>query len=483
MNELFIAILNMSLAASWAVLIVLILRLLLRHAPKRFSYILWAAPFLRLLVPFTITSAIALIPASVETIPQDIALSVTPRIYSGITAIDELVNPALQNVAPEVGESANPLAVMLAVGEAVWLLGIAVLLVYSAVTLFLLRRDLRVSAPLLDNVYIADRIKSPFVIGLFRPKIYLPSNLTEREREYVLLHERVHIKRGDHIIKLLAFAALCIHWFNPFVWLAFFCLVRDMESSCDERVLASAKGDIRAEYSASILSLSTGHRIISGTPLAFGEGDAKERIKNVMKYKKPLIWVTAICFVVVAVVSVSLLCSKPEKSIAIIGGADGPTAVFISDNVKEETFTLPDTAPEALIFPIDTSEASIVRGFANFHTGIDIAEPVGTPIYAAADGIVVKAVREGEATEEMAGYGSYVIINHGGGMTTLYAHNSKNLVTVGDTVKSGDAIAEVGITGNSTGAHVHFGVLIDGVQVDPARYLKDTEGWEKRIGE
>ena len=179
--------------------------------------------------------------------------------------------------------------------------------IYSIVSYIRLRRKLTVVVPLRDNIFIADDIKSPFVVGLFRPKIYLPCNLGDKEQEYIILHEQHHIKRLDHVMKALAFLALAIHWFNPLVWVAFVLASKDMEMSCDEAVIRKVDGDVRADYSASLLTLATGRRIIAGTPLAFGEGDTKGRINNLSKWKKPAVWVVLIAVVACAVLAVTVL--------------------------------------------------------------------------------------------------------------------------------------------------------------------------------
>lgn len=168
-------------------------------------------------------------------------------------------------------------------GQYVWVAGMAVMTAYSAAAYRKLRKKLLIAVPLRENIYIADDIMSPFVVGLFRPKIYLPCNLGEREQEYIILHEQHHIRRLDHLAKALAFLALTVHWFNPLVWLAFVLAGRDMEMSCDEAVIRTLGSDVRADYSASLLTLATGRRIIAGTPLAFGEGDTKGRINNLSK--------------------------------------------------------------------------------------------------------------------------------------------------------------------------------------------------------
>ncbi len=195
----------------------------------------------------------------------------------------------------------------------IWIFGIIILFFYGVVSVIRLYRQIQCSMSLRDNIYLADHIPSPFVLGVLRPRIYLPSDLSEREQEYIILHEQCHIYRRDYIFKVLAFAALCLHWFNPLVYLAFVLAGRDMEMSCDEAVMRKMDGDIRSEYAASLLKLAVGRRMIAGAPLAFGEGNPKSRIKNVMHYKKPAFWVILIAIIICVIGGVSLLTNPVEK--------------------------------------------------------------------------------------------------------------------------------------------------------------------------
>lgn len=283
--EFFLQVLNMSFTASFVIAAVLVARLLLKKAPKIFSYVLWSVVLFRLLCPVSFDSMLSLLPVNTNPVSTNTLYSETPQIDTGLPYLDAVINPALP--APEVGTSVNPLQIAAVIGEFIWLAGIAILLFYSVVSLLHLRGKLIGSVTLCDNIYLADHIAFPFVIGIIRPKIYFPSTLSRQEQDYVILHEQMHVRRLDHLVKIAAFAALCIHWFNPLVWAAFILAVRDMEMSCDESVMKRLHADIREEYSASLLGLATGRKMIAGTPLAFGEGNTKERIKNVMNYKKP----------------------------------------------------------------------------------------------------------------------------------------------------------------------------------------------------
>ena len=309
-------ILNMSITASVIILFVLLARLALKKAPKIFSYALWAVVLFCLLCPVSITTDFSLLglfdaPAventqhttAVEYIPYDVVHTPDLEVQLPVPpAINDAVNNALPQEHAALG--ADPLEGEFAIGSLIWLLGIAAMAIYSAVSYILLRRKLVGSVLLRDNIYLADGIGSPFVMGFIRPKIYLPSALSEQEQGYIILHEQHHIRRGDHIIKALAFIALCIHWFNPLVWVAFILSSKDMEMSCDEAVVKKLGEGIRADYSASLLSLATGRHIIAGTPLAFGEGDTKSRIKNMLKWKKPKTWIMLVALAACVVVTV-----------------------------------------------------------------------------------------------------------------------------------------------------------------------------------
>lgn len=323
-------VLNMSLTASLAIVAVLALRFLLRKAPKQFSYLLWGVVLFRLLCPVSINSGISLLglagvtangsgemeyaffqeavltgrpagdspyledapftPSSAQEKPHTEAGEGTGGVQSSSLSVPSPMDENGTGGQGAAGTGALPGGLSpdwLPLLSSIWLSGIGVLGIYSMWSALRLRRQVSCSMPLGDRLYLADGIPSPFVLGLFRPKIYLPSSIQESEREYIILHEQYHIRRRDYLMKPLAFFALCLHWFNPLVWLAFLLAMKDMEMSCDEAVMRGMDGDIRAEYADSLLHLTLGKRRVTGSPLAFGEGNAEKRIKNVMNYKKP----------------------------------------------------------------------------------------------------------------------------------------------------------------------------------------------------
>lgn len=334
MYTLLPKILNMSLTAGIVIVLVLIARLLLKKAPKIFSYFLWAVVLFRLVCPVSFSSEFALIgffhaPAtttndspysSITYIPGNIVHTEYPRVDLPIPGISEAINESLPQGEEQL--AADPLEGPMAMATLLWLLGIAAMLIYSAISLILLSRKLIGAVRFRDNIYHADHISTPFVIGLFRPKIYFPSTISEQEQSYIILHEKTHIRRLDHIIKMFAFLALTIHWFNPLVWVAFVCAVKDMEMSCDESVLKQMGGEIKGAYSTSLLSLAAGRSLINGSPLAFGEGNIKGRIKNIMNFRKPAFWVVAIA-VVACIAAVVFLSANPVKTMELPEPAGG----------------------------------------------------------------------------------------------------------------------------------------------------------------
>lgn len=342
MDSLFLHVINMSITAGYVIIFVAAIRLLLKKLPKIYSYMLWLAVLFRLVCPFSFESMLSLIPKNINilqniNIPQDIAYSAKPEISSGIAAVDNIINNVLPAPLNEAA-SINPMQVWLAVGEAIWIAGIAMLLIYSVFTAVKLKRNLKYAKHIENNIFITDSFKTPFVFGIINPGIYLPSNLSESERSYVLLHEQTHIKRADHIVKPVFFLITCIHWFNPLVWLAFYLMSEDMELSCDEKVVKQMGSNIKKEYSASLLSMSTGRKIVGGCPLAFGENNTKGRIKNILNYKRPAFWVLAVVVIVIVVIIAGLIANpKTEDNITEDNISDLRPMIMVNGDLYLDT--------------------------------------------------------------------------------------------------------------------------------------------------
>lgn len=313
MDDIFLTILNMSLTASYVILVILLLRLPLRKAPKVISYALWSVAAFRLICPFSFESLISLIPMNTSTIPHNIAYQQIPRIHSGISQVDTYVNSSLP--APTLYASVNPLQIYIIAAAYLWFIGVAAMLIYSVISVLLLKGQLKKATHLGDNLYLSENLKTPFVLGIISPRIYIPAGLSTEEQGYILRHEQTHIRRFDPMIKLFAFFLLSLHWFNPLVWLAFKAMSVDMELSCDERVIREMGSGIKKAYSSSLLSLATGRRTWNGGPLAFGEGNVKNRIKNVLRYRKSGFWLLAGALIVVVGVGAGLLANPVTDSL------------------------------------------------------------------------------------------------------------------------------------------------------------------------
>ena len=351
-------LLNMSLTASVAIVCVLLLRLMLKKAPKVISYASWAVVLFRLLCPVSIESSFSLfglmdaptaestkLTTSIEYVPENIVHTEYPAVTLPVPGVSDAINNTLPSGQEQL--VADPLEAPTTIATYVWLAGVLVMAAYSVISYRRLRQKLLTASPLRDNIYLADEITSPFVMGVVRPKIYLPSDMEEREQAYIIRHEQHHIRRGDHIIKALAFLALSIHWFNPLVWVAFIYSNKDMEMSCDEAVVKKMGDGILADYTASLLSLATGKHIIAGVPLAFGEGDTKGRIRNLANWKKPAFWVVLVAVIACIALAVGLM-TNPAEDDTPDPAEDGYFLLIGADGVASIEITGPNTSGGAV---------------------------------------------------------------------------------------------------------------------------------------
>jgi len=357
MSNLFITLINMSIAAGWLILVVVVLRLLLKKAPRWISCVLWALVGIRLICPFSPESALSLIP-SAETLPETSLYAQKPTIHSGVAFLNSTVNPVIsESLAPAPGASVNPMQMITYVAAIVWIIGVVGMLLYGTVSVWKIKRGVKVSLPLAhfisrtvessdvneeqakdgflmrdavmtgnavmtdsvaeaahdvltkwqEKCRVCDDIASPFILGIIRPMIYLPSDLTPEQMKQVLAHETAHLRRKDHWWKPLGFAILTLHWFNPLVWLAYVLLCRDIELACDEKVVRTMEGEEKRNYSKALLDYSVSRRMISACPLAFGEVGVKTRIRSVLNYKKPAFWIIVIALLACIAVAVCFL--------------------------------------------------------------------------------------------------------------------------------------------------------------------------------
>lgn len=331
MEALFVTLVNMSITASWLVLAIIGVRLVFRKTPKWILCLLWGLVALRLIFPFSLESALSLIP-STQTLPQEIVYTAQPEIHSGIEAVDSVVNPVLEeNMAvPEPAvRSANPTQIWSFLLSVTWAAGCSCMLLYALISYLLLKHRVAAAIPLEEGIKQSELVDSPFVLGLVRPVIYLPISISPKDLPYVISHEQSHIHRGDHWWKPVGFVLLSVYWFNPVLWLAYILLCRDIEAACDERVIRDMGMEDRRAYSTALLNCSIRRKSIAACPLAFGEVGVKERIKSVMHYKKPGFWILLAALVVTIVVAVCFLTNPvaPQQVQWLDAGAEPDTSL------------------------------------------------------------------------------------------------------------------------------------------------------------
>lgn len=359
-QQIFNTFLNMSITGAYIIAAVIVIRLLLRKAPKIFSYILWIIPALRLILPFSFSSVFSIFNLfsaptqsteinSISThsyVPENIGMMPVPAIETGITAADNLVNKVLPEA--DITASVNPMQIIMYVLSVVWMLGIIGMAVYGIVSLIKINKRTEFATKLEGNVFECEKVRSPFAIGFLKPRIYLPCGMDEKSREYVILHEKTHIKRFDHITKLIAFTVLALHWYNPLVWVAFSLMTRDMEMSCDEKVLKSLGEQEKKTYGLTLVAIGSNKRFLAAAPLSFGENGVEERVVNILKFKKPKVIAIAVCIVLCLTAGIICLTNasdekdkyaKEEESIELYieNGSDAVVGVEIVEMGEDNT--------------------------------------------------------------------------------------------------------------------------------------------------
>ena len=378
MVDTFVKILNMSITASWLILAVVLLRFILKKAPKWIAVLLWGIVALRLVVPFSFESALSLIPSAEIFNAHNIQYE-TPTISNDIPAVSNVVNPVLgEAFAPNPASSVNPPYVWTFILSVIWLTGIAVMLLYALISYVRVHRSVAERVPYEENIFLCDHVKSPFILGLIRPRIYLPPSMDVSSMEPVIAHEKAHLARRDHWWKPLGFLILAVHWFNPLCWVAYVLLCRDIELACDEKVIRNMDVDGKKQYSVALLECSSGRRLVAICPLAFGEVAVKERVKKVLNYKIPAYWVIVSAIVACALVAVCFatnpMTAEPGKSDGKISDSvndrntpDAQSAINISNSSNYDT---PDT---------EIDGTSIFNDISTARLGIDqIATSNGT---------------------------------------------------------------------------------------------------------
>lgn len=369
MGEIFLKLLNLSITASWLILAVLCIRLLFRKIPKWITCLLWGVVAIRLIFPFSIESAFSLQlsaePIRTSTMVEGELIPYVPSVDSNIGVVENTVNPLLAEAfAYQETESVAPLQIATEIAGSVWLCGMVVLLIFALVSMIKLRLRVREAVRYKENIYICDAVKSPFILGIIKPRIYLSSALSEEEMDYIIAHERAHLKRKDHLWKPFGYLLLCIYWFNPLCWIAYIMLCKDIELACDEKVIKDMSFGDKKEYSRVLLFCATQRHLVMACPLAFGEVGVKERVKTVLNYKKPTFWITIAAIVVCAIVAICFLTNPAkEYQIRITIPAGSETGFYYSDEEicpKRNTLTIAKGGHlgdmEVILLPVEVKE-------------------------------------------------------------------------------------------------------------------------------
>lgn len=361
MNQLFLKVVNLGISASWLIAVVLILRILLKKAPKWINVLLWGIVAVRLICPISFESKVSLVP-SAETIPLNIDMKTEPAINSGIDSVNNIVNPVLsQNFTPQPATTVNPLQIWILLASVVWLIGMMVMLLYATISYLRLRHRVATAVLYRDIIYQSENVAAPFVLGIIRPRIYLPFHEEEERLKYVVAHEQAHISRKDHWWKPLGFLLLTIHWFNPLIWLAYVLLCRDIELACDEKVIRKLDHVQRADYTQALVICSVNRRMIAACPLAFGEVGVTTRVKSVMNYKKPAFWTILISVIACLAVGICFLTNPPSEEVPY-------------QEIKEEVVDLDKEASDSSIYQEEQQENPIseevhMQAYASFLAG------------------------------------------------------------------------------------------------------------------
>ena len=369
MGEIFLKLLNLSITASWLILAVLCIRLLFRKIPKWITCLLWGVVAIRLIFPFSIESAFSLQlsaePIRTSTMVEGELIPYVPSVNSNIGVVENTVNPLLAEAfAYQETENVAPLQIATGIAGSVWLCGMVVLLIFALVSMIKLLLCVREAVCYKENIYIGDTVKSPFILGIIKPRIYLSSAINEEEMDFILAHEGAHLRRKDHLWKPFGYLLLCIYWFNPLCWIAYIMLCKDIELACDEKVIKDMSFGDKKEYSRVLLFCATQRHLVMACPLAFGEVGVKERVKTVLNYKKPTFWITIAAIVVCAIVAICFLTNPAkEYQIRITIPAGSETGFYYSDEEicpKRNTLTIAKGGHlgdmEVILLPVEVKE-------------------------------------------------------------------------------------------------------------------------------
>lgn len=480
LSEALLKVLNMSITASWVILVAIVLRFLLRKAPKAIVCFLWLFVAIRLICPFSVESVFSLIPVS------------EPISLDGIYPAEITVNvghPNMENMnAPTVPVPAEPTQLVQMIFPILWAIGMVALLIYALTSYLRLRKKISMTIPYRDDIFLCDTIPSPFILGICFPKIYLPSGMTEHQISYALAHEQAHLSRKDHLWKPLGYLLLTLHWFNPLCWIGYMLFCKDIEFACDEKVIRSLAFEEKRAYSQTLLDCSANRYMIAACPLAFGEVDVKARIKSVLHYKKPALWMVGGAVIACMISAVCLLTNPLSVQASNDISAEQsqqqakPQALPLNQPERLATESGQSTsqaadakAPTEWLWPTVSTDISLPYGeYVNSATGesffidhINIRGELGDDVFAAVDGQVVDT-----AVDLEHGYGQYIVISSEDGISTMYGHLDDVLVTSGSQVSAGEKIGTVGKTGTATSECLMFLVRDADGTVDPMKYYE-----------
>ncbi len=484
MEQIFLKVLNISISASILIIVVIAARLLLKKAPKWCVMLLWAIVALRLVIPVSIESAFSLIPRGMdekiesieaavidrntdqEQIPQaeanNMPVTVTGDIQEDVTYIPYEIVEITEPVKPELS--------IFEIAGYIWIAGVGLMLMFSLFSYIKLKLRMLEAVKYKDNIYLSDRTATAFILGMIRPRIYLPLDIDEGEIAYVIAHEHSHIKRGDHLWKPLAYLLLCVYWFNPLMWLAYSLLSRDIEYACDERTVSGYDMKDRKAYAAALLENSIQKKLVMVCPLAFGEGSIKERVRKVLDHKKPAFWICIVSLAVVAIVGICFA-TKPKN--------DGDTAATEEGGVATED--------GALAASQDTEENKVgtkkwywpsvspIEGILRFGTKmngsildhVEISGRERAPVFAACEGSIAEKGYDDE-------WGNYIVEDIGNGILLKYGQLGSDYTYTGDIVKPGQIIGLVKKAKGCTVARLYYAAYENGVAIDP---LSLTDNW------
>ena len=453
MEQIFLKVLNISISASILIIVVIAARLLLKKAPKWCVMLLWAIVALRLVIPVSIESVFSLIPRGMDEKIESIEAAVMDR-----NTDQEQIPQAEANNMPvtmtgdiqedvtyipyEIVEITEPVKQELSVFEIagyIWIAGVGLMLMFSLFSYIKLKLRMAESVKYKDNIYLSDRTTTAFILGMIRPRIYLPSGINEKEIPYVIAHEFSHIKRGDHLWKPLAYLLLCVYWFNPLMWIAYSLLSRDIEYACDERTVSRYDMKDRKAYAAALLENSIQKKLVMVCPLAFGEGSIKERVRKVLDHKKPAFWICIVSLAVVAIVGICFA-TKPKNDGDMAATEEGVVAtedgaIAVSQDTEENK-----VGTKEWYWPSVSSIDGILRFGTKMNGGIldhvEISGREGAPVFAACEGSIAEKGYDDE-------WGNYIVEDIGNGILLKYGQLKSDYTYTGDIVKPGQIIGLV----------------------------------------